>query len=84
MKILCWNVAGIRAKLKKGYLDFLVEADHDVVCFQETKAEEQQVSVPLKIWQKYIHIDTGRVHRVLHNEKDSVEQRFGLAQNLFV
>ena len=46
MKILCWNVAGIRAKLKKGYLDFLVKAVHDVVCFQETKAEEQQVLVP--------------------------------------
>ena len=36
MKIICWNVAGIRAKLKKGYLDFLEKCDYDVICFQET------------------------------------------------
>lgn len=45
MKILSWNVAGIRACLKKGGLDFLLTSDFDVVCFQETKAEESQVDL---------------------------------------
>lgn len=46
MKVLCWNVAGIRACLKRGSLDFLGEGEWDIVCFQETKAEESQVEIP--------------------------------------
>ena len=43
MKYICWNIAGIRAKLKKGYLDFLLEEDFDVVCLQETKGTKEQI-----------------------------------------
>lgn len=43
--ILSWNVAGIRACIKKGGLDFLLNSKHHIVCFQETKAEEQQVKL---------------------------------------
>lgn len=43
MKIISWNVAGIRAVLKKKALDFVLESDIDVICFQETKAEKEQV-----------------------------------------
>jgi len=38
--IYSWNVNGIRAILKKGFLDWLTEAKPDVVCLQETKAHE--------------------------------------------
>ena len=53
MKILCWNIAGIRAKIKKNYLDFLADGEYDIVCWQETKAEEKQVILPEIIKQKY-------------------------------
>lgn len=43
MKILSWNVAGIRAVLKKNALDFALKAEYDILCFQETKAEQHQV-----------------------------------------
>ena len=43
MKILSWNVAGIRAVLRKNALDFTLNSDYDILCFQETKAEQQQV-----------------------------------------
>ena len=43
MKYICWNIAGIRAKLKKGYLDFLLDEDFDVVCLQETKGTKEQI-----------------------------------------
>jgi len=46
MKILSWNVAGIRACIRKEGLNFLENADYDIICFQETKAEEQQVKLP--------------------------------------
>ena len=48
IRALSWNVAGIRASLRKGALDFLRLPGHafDVVCIQETKAEEAQVDLP--------------------------------------
>ena len=46
MKILSWNVAGIRARLKNKYLVFVEKGEYDVICFQETKAEEKQVKLP--------------------------------------
>lgn len=55
MKILSWNVAGIRAVLKKNALDFSIQEDYDTLCFQETKAEEQQVKLDDKFKEKYPH-----------------------------
>ena len=46
MKILSWNVAGIRATIKKDSLLFLNSGYYDVVCFQETKATAEQVKMP--------------------------------------
>ncbi|CAG5080243.1 exodeoxyribonuclease III [Parvicella tangerina] len=43
MKLVSWNVNGIRAVAKKGLVDILKELDADVICFQETKAQDDQV-----------------------------------------
>ncbi|MDA9187402.1 exodeoxyribonuclease III [Flavobacteriaceae bacterium] len=43
MKVLSYNVNGIRAALKKGFADWLQAADPDVLCIQETKALQEQV-----------------------------------------
>ncbi len=43
MKIISYNVNGIRAALKKGFIDWLKAADPDVICIQETKAKKDQV-----------------------------------------
>jgi len=53
MNLLSWNIAGIRAKLKKGYLDFLEEGAYDIICWQETKAEEEQVELPEALKEMY-------------------------------
>ena len=44
MKIISWNVNGIRAVEKKGFVDWLTQTDADVVCIQETKANPSQLS----------------------------------------
>lgn len=44
MKLYSWNVNGIRAAEKKGFLDWFYAVDADVVCLQETKAYKEQVS----------------------------------------
>ena len=43
MKIIWYNVNGIRAAIKKGWLDWLKAANPDVICIQETKAQKDQV-----------------------------------------
>jgi exodeoxyribonuclease-3 len=42
MKIISWNVNGIRAVLKKGFIDFFNKEQADFFCLQEPKAFEDQ------------------------------------------
>ena len=42
MKIVSWNVNGLRAVLNKGFLDFFNETDADIFCIQETKMQKEQ------------------------------------------
>ncbi|WP_407425103.1 exodeoxyribonuclease III [Treponema sp.] len=47
MKIISWNVNGIRAVEKKGFTDWILKSDADVICIQETKAHPSQLSQSL-------------------------------------
>jgi exodeoxyribonuclease-3 len=47
MKVITFNVNGIRACLQKGLLDFIISEDADLVCIQETKATPEQVGLEL-------------------------------------
>lgn len=47
LKIVSYNVNGIRAALNKGFLDWMQAVDADVVCLQEIKAMEEQLELPL-------------------------------------
>lgn len=47
MKIVSYNVNGIRAALSKGFLDWLKSVDPDVVCLQEIKANKEQLDLSL-------------------------------------
>ena len=48
IEILCWNVNGIRAVEKKGFLEWLSQESPDILCLQETKAQPDQISLELK------------------------------------
>ena len=55
MKIISWNVNGIRAVLKKNFMEFMNKYNPDIICLQETKASEEQVDLklenyPYKYW----------------------------------
>ena len=47
MKIVSYNVNGIRAALKKGFLEWLAATSPDVICLQEIKAQEDQLDLSL-------------------------------------
>lgn len=53
MKLISWNVNGLRACLGKGFLDFFAQIDADVVCLQETKMQEGQAEVPTEGYQQF-------------------------------
>lgn len=53
MKLISWNVNGLRACLKKGFMNFFREADADVFCIQETKMQPDQAEVVLEGYEQY-------------------------------
>ena len=53
MKLISWNVNGLRACLGKGFLDFFHQADADVVCLQETKLRPHQIELELPGYHQY-------------------------------
>lgn len=55
MKIISYNVNGIRAAIKKGFLDWLKSADPDVICLQEIKAMKEQLDLDVFVEAGYIH-----------------------------
>ena len=48
MKLITWNVNGLRACMGKGFLDFVRNEAPDIMCVQETKMQEGQADVPLE------------------------------------
>lgn len=53
IKMISWNVNGIRACLKKGFLDYFNEVDVDVFCIQETKLQEGILELELEGYKQY-------------------------------
>ncbi len=53
MKLISWNVNGLRACLQKGFMDFFNEIDADVFCLQETKLQEGQHDLELPGYHQY-------------------------------
>jgi exodeoxyribonuclease-3 len=53
MKLISWNVNGIRAAMGKGFLDFVKEENPHIMCVQETKMQEGQAEVPLEGYWQY-------------------------------
>ncbi|REE56428.1 exodeoxyribonuclease-3 [Paenibacillus taihuensis] len=47
MKLISWNVNGLRACVTKGFYDYFAEMDADVFCLQETKLQEGQIEMEL-------------------------------------
>ncbi len=53
MKLISWNVNGLRACVQKGFLDYFKEADADIFCIQESKLQEGQIDLPLEGYHQY-------------------------------
>lgn len=53
MKLISWNVNGIRACLTKGFADFFKQEDADIFCLQETKCQPEQIELEFEGYKSY-------------------------------
>jgi len=85
IRIISWNVNGIRAVHKKGFLDWLYKEKPDILCLQETKAQEEQLPFDLKNVQGYyVHFSSAQrkgysgVAIYTKLKQESIETGFGI------
>ena len=53
MKLITWNVNGLRACMNKGFADFMQQADADIFCVQETKMQREQSTFEFPGYHEY-------------------------------
>ncbi len=84
MKLISWNVNGLRACVKKGFLDYFNQEDADIFCLQETKLHPHQIELELEGYHQYWHSADRKGYSgtaVFTKQKPlSVRQDFGIGQ----
>ncbi len=80
MKLISWNVNGLRACLGKGFAGFFQEADADIFCLQETKLQAGQVELDLPGYQQYWNYaqKKGYSGTAVFTRREPLDVRYGL------
>ena len=80
MKLISWNVNGLRACLGKGFLAYFQEADADVFCLQETKLQQGQVDLDLPGYHQYWNyaVKKGYSGTAVFTKKEPLSVRYGV------
>ena len=82
MKLISWNVNGLRACINKGFLEFFQEADSDIFCLQETKLQEGQIHLDLEGYQQYWNyaVKKGYSGTAVFTRRNPLSVQYGLGQ----
>ena len=80
MKLISWNVNGIRACVTKGFLDFFKEIDADIFCIQESKLQEGQINLELEGYHQYWNyaVKKGYSGTAIFTKKEPLNVFYGL------
>lgn len=80
MKLISWNVNGLRAVLKKGFMDYFNEADADIFCLQEIKLQEGQVEMDLPGYHMYWNyaVKKGYSGTAVFTKKKPLSEQYGI------
>ena len=80
MKLISWNVNGLRACMEKGFLDFFKTVDADIFCVQESKLQEGQISLELEGYYQYWNYaeKTGYSGTALFTKRKPLEVTYGI------
>lgn len=87
IKLVTWNVNGIRASSKKGLLEFIDHENPDILCLQETKAHQEQCELPLhklgyenSYWSSAIRKGYSGVATFLNSEPTKISKGWGQSE----
>lgn len=80
MKLISWNVNGIRACLKKGFLEYFNEQDADIFCLQETKISAGQLDLDLTGYYQYWNyaVKKGYSGTAIFTKKEPLSVSYGI------
>lgn len=80
MKLISWNVNGIRACVQKGFLEFFKEVDADIFCIQESKLQEGQIELDLEGYNQYWNYakKKGYSGTAIFTKHEPIEVTYGL------
>ena len=83
MKLVSWNVNGLRACLGKGFLDYCAQEDADVVCLQETKLQPEQAVFDLDGYHRYFYSaeNKGYSGTAVLTKAEPLSVRYGLGDD---
>ncbi|MBS4216146.1 MULTISPECIES: exodeoxyribonuclease III [Neobacillus] len=82
MKLVSWNVNGLRACVKKGFLEYFQEVDADIFCIQETKLQEGQISLELEGYHQYWNyaVKKGYSGTAVFTKAEPLSVKYGVGQ----
>ncbi len=80
MKLISWNVNGLRANLGKGFIEYFNRVDADIFCIQETKLQEGQVDLELEGYYQYWNyaLKKGYSGTAIFTKKEPLSVLYGL------
>ena len=80
MKLVSWNVNGIRACVQKGFLDFFNEIDADIFCIQESKMQSGQLELDLQGYNQYWNyaVKKGYSGTAVFTKKEPIQVSYGI------
>ena len=83
MKLVSWNVNGIRACVRKGFLHYFNEVDADIFCIQESKLQEGQITLDLEGYHQYWNyaVKKGYSGTAIFTKKKPISVSYGVGQN---
>ena len=80
MKLISWNVNGIRACINKGFEDFFKNIDADIFCIQETKCQPEQIDLKFEGYKSYYNSAErkGYSGTAIYTKKEPLNVTFGI------
>lgn len=80
MKLISWNVNGLRACVKKGFLDYFNDMSADIFCVQETKLQEGQIDLDLDGYKQYWNyaVKKGYSGTAVFTKSEPLSVKYGL------
>lgn len=80
MKLISWNVNGLRAVVKKGFVDIFNEQDADIFCLQETKLQEGQIDLDLPGYHQYWNyaVKKGYSGTAVFSKAEALSVKYGI------